>query len=620
VFFAANAENFPNANAFLFVAGIRFDLSAVFYTNLPYIVMVLLPFSFYYSKIYRFVSNAYFIVINSFAALVSYIDVAYYPYVLKRMTADIFSYLQIGFDFQSLLPSFLKQFWYLLLVFVGTVCFIVFIVKFTERMIWKDTVFYVSSKRNTLYKVLILTGFAVITVICMRGGFQLRPITLIDTAKRASIQNAALVANTPFTLIHTYGKKYDIEKQYFNTLEEAELYYSPIINQITPCAENCYPVKNVIVIVLESFSQYILSGMNIDSNTTDYQGYSPFLDSLRRRSISFNGIANGRRTIEALPAIFGGIPALLDMSYVESSFANNYMHSPVEALKDKGYNTVFFHGSKNGSMNIESYCYSVGFKTYYGKKEYPKQSDYDGVWGISDRSYLQYVAKKLNTLQQPFFTGILTLSSHNPFILPKDAQGLDIKEGTHPMYTLASYTDHAIREFFDALSKYTWYDSTLFVFTADHTGEATVPIADNRYMLYQIPIFFYHPMSQTPQTKGIIQQTDIMPSIFSYLKINQPLFSFGNNVFDTIYKPYAVNYLSGIYQLITDDFILQFDGKNTMGFFNIKTDIQMQNNLIDILIPNEHIFYERRLKAIIQSYTARMAGNRLFWQTNSIKK
>jgi phosphoglycerol transferase MdoB-like AlkP superfamily enzyme len=300
------------------------------------------------------------------------------------------------------------------------------------------------------------------------------------------------------------------------------------------------------------------------------------------------------------------------MSYIESSFANNYTYSPVEILKDKGYNTVFFHGSKNGSMGFESYCYSVGFKTYYGKNEYPNQSDYDGVWGISDRSYLQYVAKKLDAIQKPFFAGVLTLSSHNPFVLPKDAQGLDIKKGTHPMHALASYTDHAIRDFFETLSQYSWFDSTLFVFTADHTGEGSVPLPDNRYMLYQIPIFFYHPLSQTPKTKGIIQQTDIMPSIFSCLGINEPLFSFGNNVFDTTCKPYAVNYLSGVYQLITDDFLLQFDGKNTMGFFNIKTDPKMQHNLTDSLISNEQAFYERKLKAIIQSYTARMAGNKLY--------
>jgi phosphoglycerol transferase MdoB-like AlkP superfamily enzyme len=609
VFYLANAGNFPSSRFSLFLYGIQFDLSAIFYTNAPYIVAALLPFSFCYKKLYRRISDTYFILINGFAALVSCIDVAYYPYVLKRMTADIFSYVQIGFDFQSLLPSFLKQFWYLLLIFIATLFAIVFIVKYTNRMTDNKPAFHAFSWKDFSYKIITFLTFLFFSVIFMRGGFQLRPLTLIDTGKYASIQNAALISNTPFTLIHSFAKQNNIEKHYFQDLEEAELYFKPVITHIAPCVEDCYPVKNVVVIVLESFSRYLIQDR--DTNLAGYQGYCPFMDSLLHQSISFNGFANGRRTIEALPAIFGGIPTLLDMSYVESSFANNYSFSPVEVLKRKGYNTIFFHGAKNGSMNIESYCRSIGFDAYYGKNEYPNPSDYDGVWGISDRSFLQYVAQTLNTSRQPFFAGVLTLSSHNPFILPKDAKGLDIKKGEHPMLAVASYTDYALREFFNALSHYSWYDSTLFVFTGDHTGDGTVPVPDNRYMSYQIPILFYHPMSNHFQPKDIIQQLDIMPSIFSYINMDVPLFSFGNTVFDSTYIPYAVNYLSGIYQYITDDFILQFDGENTIGLFNIQTDIAMQHNLMNTL-PDKVALYEQKLKAIIQSYTTRMNRNKLF--------
>jgi phosphoglycerol transferase MdoB-like AlkP superfamily enzyme len=609
VFYIANTTNFSSSRLSVFFYGIQFDLSAIFYTNAPYIIAVLLPFAFYHKKVYRKMCDVYFILINSFAAFVSYIDVAYFPYVLKRMTADILSYMQIGFDFQTLLPSFLKQFWYLFLIFIATLFGIVFIVKLTNKITDNTSISHIFSWKSFVYSMMIFFASLFFSVIFMRGGFQLRPLTLIDTGKNASIQNAVLISNTPFTLIHSFGKQSNIEKHYFQDLEEAELYFKPVLTQIAPSSEDCYPVKNVVVIVLESFSQYLVQDR--DTNTVGYQGYCPFVDSLLHRSISFNGIANGRRTIEALPAIFGGIPTLLDISYVETAFANNYSFSPVEILKRQGYNTLFFHGAKNGSMNIESYCYSIGFEKYYGKNQYPNPSDYDGIWGISDRPYLKYVAKTLNTVRHPFFAGILTLSSHNPFILPKDAEGLDIKQGEHPMQTVASYTDYALREFFDEISHYSWYDSTLFVFTADHTGEGTVAVPDNRYMSYQIPIFFYHPLANRHKTKHIIQQVDIMPSIFSCLKIDKPLFSFGNTVFDTTYIPFAVNYLSGIYQFITDDFVLQFDGEKTTGFFNIQTDVAMQHNLKDVM-PDKVALYEQKLKAIIQSYTTRMNRNKLF--------
>ena len=611
VFYFANADSFPHCNFMLFIYGIRFDLSAIFYTNIIYIVAVLIPFSFYFNRIYRKICDIFFIAINSFFALLAYIDVAYYPYVLKRMTTDIFSYVQIGFDFKTLLPSFFMQFWYLILIFIATVIAIIFIsqIKFT-----KSSRSPRSPRLLPLYKTIIFLTLMAISVICMRGGLQLRPISLIDTSKHTSLQNAPIISNTTFTLIQSFGKQRNIEKHYFQSTQEAELYFNPIINHISPCSLDCYPVNNVFIIILEGFSQYLIKGADSDT----YQGYSPFLDSLLRRSISFNGIANGRRTIEALPAIFSGIPSLLDMSYLESVFANNYYYSPVEILKDKGYNTVFFHGAKNGSMNLESYCYSIGFNTYYGKDEYPNQSDDDGVWGISDRSYLKYVAKTLNNISKPFFAGVLTLSSHNPFILPKDAKGLEINKGKYPMHSLATYTDHALREFFEIISHYDWFDSTLFIITADHTGEGSLPAGENRYMSYQIPIFFYHSLSDVSKTRGIMQQTDIMPSIFSYLQIDKPLFLYGNNIFDTTYIPYAVNYLSGIYQFITDDYVLHFDGTNTIAFFNIKTDKTMQNNLVNTL-PKEVAIYEQKLKAIIQSYTTRMANNKLFIENKVAK-
>ena len=612
LFFIVNTHSFPNAGFSIFLIGIRFDLTAIFYSNLLCIIAVLLPFSFCLTKIYRTVFDLLFILINGFAAIISYIDVVYYPYVLKRTTADIFSYLQIGFDFKTLIPTFLKQYWWLFLILLATFFAIIYMVKLTNKMIVKHLVFHNFSWKEFIYKILIFLFAVFISVVCMRGGFQTRPLGLIDTGKHASIQNAALVSNTPFNFIKSIGEqRNEVTKQYFQSLEEAEHYFSPVIHHIKPYSPYCQPVKNVVVIILESFSQYLVGDLGNDTDTNHYEKYCPFLNSLLRRSISFQGIAAAHRTIDGLPAIFGGLPKLLNKSYVETSFANSYSYSAVEILKNHGFNTLFFHGAKNGSMNIESYCYSIGFDTYYGKNEYPNAADADGAWGISDRSYLQYVAKQLNTASQPFFASVLTLSSHHPYDIPKDAVNLDIKTGTHPIHAVASYTDHAVREFFETLSQYSWYDSTLFIITSDHTGTGSVPSLRNVYTTTQIPIFFYHPAANLSQKKGAMQQTDIMPSLLSLLNIDKPLFSYGNNIFDTTYVTCSANLSWDYYNLMTEDFVLQFDGEKSTGFYNIKTDIAMQNNLINEL-PEEVAFYEQKLKALIQSYTTRLYHNRLF--------
>ena len=610
LFFLINIDSYPNVNGLIFFYGIRFDVCAIFLTNAPYILVVLLPFTFYYKR--RIISDVYFILVNTLSAAFSYIDMAYFPYVLKRTTFDIFSYLQIGFDWQTLLPSFLKQFWYLLLLFIITVFIIIYTVRITNRKIAKNLVFQPFKWKDLIYKSLVFICSVFICFLCMRGGTQTRPLGLIDTGKDASIQQAALVSNTPFTLIKSFGKQRNIaEQHFFKDLEEAERYFSPVIHSIKPYTQYCHPVKNVIVLVLEGFSQYLIRGMEIDTVTSGYHGYAPFLNALAQQSISFNGIANGHRTIEGIPAIFAGMPNLTDCSYVETSFAQNYSYSPVEVLKDHHYHTFFFHGAKNNSMNIESFCYSIGFDAYYGKNEYPNPADYDGEWGISDRSYLKYVAQKLSTLPQPFFASVLTLSTHNPYVLPKDAKGLDIKQGTHLMHTLASYTDHAVREFFEAVSHQSWYDSTLFIITADHTGVGSTPVSDGRYIFTQIPIIFYYPPAHIGKNLGAMQQLDIMPSLFSCLHIDEPLFSYGNNIFDSTYTSYTAIFLWNSYQLISDKYILLFNGEESTGFFDIKHDIMMKNNLINEM-PEEVAYYEQKIKAIIQSYTTRLIRNQLF--------
>jgi phosphoglycerol transferase MdoB-like AlkP superfamily enzyme len=611
-FYFANIGNFPHASLSHFFYGIKFDLSAIFYSNLPYIVAVTLPFAFCYTRIYRTVFNCWFVIINSFAALVSYVDVAYYPYVLKRTTADFFSYLQIGFDFKTLIPIFLKQYWWLVLIFLATIFAMIYMVRLTNKRVAKYSVCHIFSCKELGYRFFLFFFTLFISLICMRGGFQPHPLGLIDSGKYASIQNAALISNTPFSLIKSTGdQRNKIEKHYFQDLEEAESFFSPIIPHITPSSQFCYPVKNVIIIILESFSQYLLPNSESDEKKNDYEGYCPFLNRLLKQSVSFNGFAASHRTIDGLPAIFGGLPKLLNKSYVETSFANCYTYSPVEVLKSYGFHTLFFHGAKNGSMNIESYCYAIGFDAYYGKNQYHNSFVDEGVWGISDRAFLKYVAKTLPTVPQPFFASVLTLSSHHPYDIPKDASDLDIKTGIHPMLAVVSYTDHAIREFFETLSHYSWYDSTLFVITSDHTGIGSIPISPNMVTTMQIPIFFYHPLANNNNKLGAMQQTDIMPSLFSLLQIDEPLFSYGNNIFDSTYSTCSANYLWESYQLITEDFILQFDGEKSTGFFNIKKDFEMQNNLINQL-PNEVALHEQKLKAIIQSYTTRLQQNNLF--------
>ena len=159
--------------------------------------------------------------------------------------------------------------------------------------------------------------------------------------------------------------------------------------------------KNVFVIILESFSSEHIGALThqIGNKNTDF---TPFLDSLAEKSLVFEGFANGKRSIEGIPAILASLPTWMTEDFITSQYSSNKFNSLASILKAEGYNTSFFHGGKNGTMGFDAFSKSAGFEFYYGKNEYPDQSDFDGSWGISDEPYLQYIAKTLNTTPEPF--------------------------------------------------------------------------------------------------------------------------------------------------------------------------------------------------------------------------
>lgn len=616
IFYACHHSHFPDARLSYFLYGMRFDLSAIAYLNFPWIVIFLLPFDFFRKKAVQIGCDIYFVSVNSIALLSACIDIGYFPYVSKRLTADVFSYLgNAQFDFKALLPLFLSQFWLLLLAWIALISLLAFCCK---KVRLKPETAKGNNRRAAIFRR--SGGYTVglfLLLTAMRGGWQLRPLNLISAGNYASPQYLPLVLNTPFTLLRTVGKNTIDDFRYFPELQQAEALYSPVHTQYL-FPGNLPSVKNVVLIVMEGLSQEMFAFYH--AKNPDYPQYCPFLDSIASRSIAFNGIANGRRTMEGIPSIVCGIPSLMEHAYIETPFVQNHIQSPVEILSKAGFHTCFFHGGENGSMNFESFCRSIGYQDYYGMNEYPHPEDYDGHWGIPDRSYLRYMAGKLHGMRQPFFATVLTLSSHHPFQLPKDAGNFDYPQGTHPMHCVSAYTDRALREFFQILSRESWFDSTLFILTADHAYEGSSTFSQNPYGNYQIPLLFHHPAAPTfNERRPIMQQTDIMPSLFACLQLQQPLLCFGQNAFDSARVPTAFNYLSGTYQLYYEHYLLQYNGQEVTGFYDLDHDPLLKHDLKKEKLPIQAAAL-RRLQAVLQSYSYRMRNNCMRMEEGKTRK
>lgn len=613
-FYLFNTSFFPNLTFQRFViimgGGLRFDLSATLYSNSLFILLMILPFTFRFRNGYKSLVKWIFIITNSIAFAANTADFIYYRFTLRRTTLSFLNQFENETNLGKLLFQFVFDYWYATLFFVFLV---------TLLVIAFNRISYDGPQQPNKWK---FYGYGVVAfALCIglfiggaRGGFResTRPITLSNAASYVKEpREINLVLNTPFALMRTAKANVISKVNYFSSEEELNKVFNPVK---IPRDTLPFRRKNVVVLILESFSKEFIGAYNRDLEGGKYIGYAPFLDSLIGVSHAFQySLANGRKSIDAMPSVICSIPSI-EVPYVLSHYSGNKINSLPSLLRNKGYYSAFFHGAPNGSMGFDAFANLSGFDGYFGKDEYEDTyratDDFDGIWGIWDEKFLQYFATKMNSFKQPFYTTVFTVSSHHPYNLPSEYENV-FKGGPKPVHRTIQYTDMALRKFFAKASKMSWFNNTLFVLTADHaSAEIQFQEYNSPSGYFAVPIIFYEPgSSPLPMKNEIVQQADILPTVLGNLHFNEPYFSFGRNVFGDE-EPFVFNYLNNTYQAFMGDYFLQFDGTKSIGLYNFKTDKTISNNLLASR-PEVVGKMELRLKAFIQQYNNRMVDDKL---------
>lgn len=594
--------------------GFLFDSSAIMYTNVLWIVMVLFPLHLKETLTYRKVCKWLFVVVNSLAVVMNLCDCVYFQYTSRRTTSTVFSEFSHEGNLAGIFGTELIRHWYLLLI--GVVLIYGLWRLYLSHNLKRHTICWWRYSLATLVSILLMVPCI---VGGMRGGLahSVRPITVSNANQYVNHPTeAAIVLNTPFSLIRTIGKNVFEEPKYFIDEKQMLSYYSPIHQ---PAPGTVMNKKNVVVLIVESFGREYIGSLNRDLDGGKYRGYTPFVDSLLTRSLTFEyTFANGRKSIDAMPSTLSSIPMIVEPFFLTPASMND-LTGLAGMLHDKGYYSAFFHGAQNGSMGFEAFARATGYDKYFGRTEYnadPKgggDADFDGMWAVWDEPYLQHVVRMVNGFKQPFVVSVFTASSHHPFKVPEQYATTFKDEGGQPIHKCVRYTDMALRKFFEAASKQPWYKNTVFVLVADHTNQNTHPYYKTDQGLYSIPIIFYTPDGslETGVKQGVIaQQIDVLPTLMGILGYDKPYIAFGCDVLRTpATQTWAFNYNNGVYQYFKGDFLLQFDGQKTKALYRFKTDPLLKQNLAGKL-PNQSQL-ENELKSLIQQYMHRMTTNTL---------
>ena len=622
-FFCINSDLYPEVSAAhlweMMLGGMRFDLTAVLYLSSVYLVLTLLPLppSVRNHHVYQTVTRLFYLIPNAVGILVNCVDMVYVRFTDRRTTCTFFTEFRHDTNLGAILWQSLWQYWYVTLFALAAIALLIFCsakprpVHYSalpRRFVQRPTL---NAQRSTLRggysqrfyylrETLLLCLIAYFTVIGIRGGFgrYTRPITISNALQYADRpQETAIILNTPFTLMKSLENETYQNPHYF-AQEDLEQIMSPIHQ---PDEHGQERRLNVVVIILESFSKEYIGFYN----TPPFKGgigrvpYTPFLDSLLAQSVTYTySYASGRKSIDAMPSVLSSIPMLIE-PYVVTPYSTNEVSSIADCLNRKGYTTAFFHGAPNGSMGFQAYARSAGFNRYYGMDEYTGEEAFDGTWAIWDEEFLQFFARTMDTLPQPFMTSVFTASSHHPFKIPARYEGC-FPKGTIPLHQCIAYSDYALRRFFDYASQQPWFEHTLFVLTADHTNQLTTPEYQNTRGLFAVPIAFYCPALLTPdvRSRSAVSQTDIMPSVLHFLGYDEPYFAFGEDCLtQEKAHPWAVIYNHPVFEVLSPDVELLLDG------------LPPANEE-----EEEMLTY---LKAYIQQYIDRMITNRLTVENGS---
>ncbi len=572
----SNTKSFKHFGLYEHLIGMWFDIITIALFFLPFIVISLLPIN---AKLERFRKIILLVIFISTALIVFFFnawDVAYFSYTEKRTSYDYLIYMLNNPETGSLAGDFILEFWWLLLFFIlSFVAMIFFYIKLKQPE---------TSIKSIKSWASLLIGIA-ISIVIGRGGFQLKPVGIIEATNYCTLENSPAVLNSAFTIIKTFDFVGVDEKNYFQE-KEANKIFNPIQKSNPQYLLN--NSTNIVFVLFESFGTMYCGPASPES-------YTPFLDSVLNESMYFDsGIANARTSMDAIPTVVSSIPTWMNESFILSSYSSNQFQGLPSILHEKGYESAFFHGASNGSMRFDAFASAAGFDYYFGRTEYNNDKHFDGNWGIEDHHFMSWSIDRMNEMKKPFFSMIFTLSSHHPYTIPKEYKN-KVRKGPDPICATISYVDFAFEKFWKKAQKQPWFENTLFIFCADHVGPTNRSDRTSLEWTYRIPIAFYHQGGKLPKIKSgsQFQQVDILPTVLDLLNVQTNFFATGTSYFNKRKYPK-----------------IAYSNENLIAF-NKRMEPLTWNENLKVRWNKEDRNTIRLMKAVYQQYSRALIENKM---------
>jgi phosphoglycerol transferase MdoB-like AlkP superfamily enzyme len=343
-------------------------------------------------------------------------------------------------------------------------------------------------------------------------------------------------------------KNYSVIADYLtipsNEQDAQNLQFARIHNPVNNNLE-ASKIKNVVLVICESFSAYKSSMMGNPLNTT------PYFNDMKKQGVYFNrAFSPAYGTARGVWAVLTVTPDVLEGKTSSRNPLAVDQHSIIADFKN--YEKYYFLGGSASWANIRGVLTNnISDLKIFEQGSY--QSSEIDVWGISDKNLFLEANKTLSKNTKPFFAIIQTADNHRPYTIPAEDLKVFVKKTVpkdsllkfgfenNEEYNAFRYTDFCIEQYIEAAKKEKYFNETLFVFIGDHgiKGDAGTMLpksfTEQGLTNMHVPLLFYAPSILQPKEYSIpVSQLDVLPSIASLCNIPYTNTTMGKNVFITV--------------------------------------------------------------------------------------
>jgi phosphoglycerol transferase MdoB-like AlkP superfamily enzyme len=461
-----------------FLHGSKLDFSTTgYYLLIP--LLLFIPGVYFNGKWYRLLLRWYSYIMIIFSSLIVVGDANLYSYWGFRMDYTPVFYLKTPGEAMASVSTLKIIVFFITIILFATVAIYVY-----NKLIDK---LFMNFERVRLWfpAILFFTFIWASLIIPIRGGFGVAPINAgtVYFSKNMFLNHTAI--NAIWNVGTTAFTQKPVKNPYvFGDIAPAK----NIVDSLTVKRGSPEKVLNtsrpdIIIIVLESFSGYLIGPLGGDSLVT------PNFNRYSREGILFTEFyASGTRTDKAMPAILDGYPAQPAQSIIKEPKKSQSLPSLVKILIENGYNSSFWYGGEINFANFNSFVIGSGFSEIITKDNF-SPADYNSKWGVHDHVLFKAVEDSMSKVREPFLKVILTLSSHEPFDVPMAPvfTGSDIgNKYRNSIY----YTDKTLGSFLDWAKQTNWWKNTLIIMVADHAARIYDDMPNYKQNVFKIPMLW----------------------------------------------------------------------------------------------------------------------------------